>query len=763
MSARTWLDSIRLAGLAMLLLASGVAVALARPEKVAGGIRFTYSAPDAGSVAWAGEFNSWSTSAHPMSKGGDGTWSVVLPLPAGTHAYKFVVDGQWMADPENGVTAGEFGNSVITVGADGGLAVAAATSNTAYSPKILVGGRMIALHQSILNPAYSRYELTRPEMDIDLGFDIRFSDVLTGRFLMNLNPREEDVQDYRSRLNFKRGSLLLQQPDLKVLAFDSENIGTWDGPLALVGDVGQFHRPYGYQRTGFQLSTPRFGIQTEVLYTDHFRTGGTEYPGFDLNRGSGRQFVFEADPDARAVSQLLTQRSGSGYALTPGQSSKVQSTDIGDDDRSFGYGDGDEDMFAMRMRRDLGPWRVGVMGRTDRGFQLGQLALAQPTSDSTLSLWRGQTTNEWFAVGGDVQWTISPSARMHGALLTGARRMTLVNGSTRSDWKATSIQATSVSATRGASASADGTHFTTDRSWRMALGGAWTLAQGDIGLRADVEHQRHRYPSWTQPPTAPPGVPNADHPRFENVDFQRGVTVGDDLDNSMTEFRLGWDRDWRYYLGRRVKTTLDVVWTQFEYDPRTAWEYQLWFPTGNFWLESGQHQVSVNRLTLLGRSDVVAVRPSVQVPLRLANDMRFAVMGDYSGVNLGTQPLYAETIVQFGFDPSKPLRLQTDWRWVKYDAPSLGLTRGYVSQFTEAIYRFGGGIEVSLGFGVDPYVLDRDLNDFARIGRERFLNERNATGFIAENDWLSLAPQISAAEKRLQNEKRIQLEAIVRF
>lgn len=500
-----------------------------------------------------------------------------------------------------------------------------------------------------------------------------------------------------------------------------------------------------------------------MLYTDNFRGGGTEYAGFEMNRGSGRQFVFEADANARAISQMLTQRSGSGYALTAGQTSKVQSTDIGDNDQSFGFGDGDEDMFAMRTRRTFGAFRAGLMARTDRGFQLGQIALAEPTSDSTLTLWRGQTTNEWFGAGGDLQWTLSPTANLHGALLAGARRMTLVNGATRSDWKATTIAATTVSATQRASASADGTHFTTDRSWRMALGGAWSFAQGDIGLRADVEHHRHRYPAWTQPPVAAPGVPNADHPRFENIDYQRGTATGGDLDNSMTEWRLGWDRNWRYYLGRPVKTTVEIVWTMFEYDPRTAWEYQLWFPTGNFWLESGQHTVSIDRLTLLGQSDVVALKPSVEIPLRAGNDMRMAVRGNYSGVNLGTSPKYAETIVQFGFDYSRPLRIQTDWRWAKYDAPALGLTRGYVSQFTEAVYRFGGGIEVSLGYGVDPHVLDRDLNEYARIGRERYLNERNANGFTAENDWLSLAPQLSAAEKRLQNEKRIQIEAIVRF
>jgi hypothetical protein len=100
--------------LAIALAVAMAAPALAAPTKVDGGIQFTYADPNAASVTWAGEFNGWNATASPMAKGGDGTWSIVIPLPPGKHQYKFVVDGQWIADPENGVTAGDYGNSVVT-------------------------------------------------------------------------------------------------------------------------------------------------------------------------------------------------------------------------------------------------------------------------------------------------------------------------------------------------------------------------------------------------------------------------------------------------------------------------------------------------------------------------------------------------------------------------------------------------------------------------------------------------------------------------
>lgn len=78
--------------------------------------------PDNGqieSIAVAGEFNQWSPTAHPMRKNERlGVWVICLPLPAGKHRYRLVVDGQWRNDPHNHhVEANPFGelNSVVEV------------------------------------------------------------------------------------------------------------------------------------------------------------------------------------------------------------------------------------------------------------------------------------------------------------------------------------------------------------------------------------------------------------------------------------------------------------------------------------------------------------------------------------------------------------------------------------------------------------------------------------------------------------------------
>ena len=78
-------------------------------------VTFTYTG-SATSVAVAGSFNNWSTTAAKMTKSGS-TFTYTTTLEEGIYQYKFVVNGSnWIADPSNGTTAGSDGNSVLMVG-----------------------------------------------------------------------------------------------------------------------------------------------------------------------------------------------------------------------------------------------------------------------------------------------------------------------------------------------------------------------------------------------------------------------------------------------------------------------------------------------------------------------------------------------------------------------------------------------------------------------------------------------------------------------
>jgi len=63
-------------------------------------VSFFYINPSAGSVYLAGEMNNWSPTATPMQRDVAGQWSVTLNLAPGQYLYKFVVDGNYINDPD---------------------------------------------------------------------------------------------------------------------------------------------------------------------------------------------------------------------------------------------------------------------------------------------------------------------------------------------------------------------------------------------------------------------------------------------------------------------------------------------------------------------------------------------------------------------------------------------------------------------------------------------------------------------------------------
>ena len=84
------------------------------------GVRFTFYSTKVNSIAIAGSFNNWSSTADPLyDRDGTGMWTIMLPLTEGRYEYKFIIDGEkWVFDPGNNEMVDDgFGgnNSVITV------------------------------------------------------------------------------------------------------------------------------------------------------------------------------------------------------------------------------------------------------------------------------------------------------------------------------------------------------------------------------------------------------------------------------------------------------------------------------------------------------------------------------------------------------------------------------------------------------------------------------------------------------------------------
>lgn len=61
-------------------------------------LRFILHAPQATQVALCGDFNAWSQEAMRQTQAGQ--WEASKTLPPGQYEYKFLVDGQWIQDPQ---------------------------------------------------------------------------------------------------------------------------------------------------------------------------------------------------------------------------------------------------------------------------------------------------------------------------------------------------------------------------------------------------------------------------------------------------------------------------------------------------------------------------------------------------------------------------------------------------------------------------------------------------------------------------------------
>ncbi|WP_053991249.1 hypothetical protein [Mangrovimonas sp. TPBH4] len=57
---------------------------------------------DAEKVILAGSFNDWNEEQIEMTKTANG-WTITILLPGGKHHYKYIVDGDWIVDPDNPV------------------------------------------------------------------------------------------------------------------------------------------------------------------------------------------------------------------------------------------------------------------------------------------------------------------------------------------------------------------------------------------------------------------------------------------------------------------------------------------------------------------------------------------------------------------------------------------------------------------------------------------------------------------------------------
>ena len=49
--------------------------------------------------SYVADFNDWSDTARPLKKDAKGVWKTTVTLAPGRYAYRFLIDGEWVNDP----------------------------------------------------------------------------------------------------------------------------------------------------------------------------------------------------------------------------------------------------------------------------------------------------------------------------------------------------------------------------------------------------------------------------------------------------------------------------------------------------------------------------------------------------------------------------------------------------------------------------------------------------------------------------------------
>jgi len=246
-------------------------------RKADGGIEFSYADPYAGSVHIAGDFNGWSTNATALTMDDEGVWTVVLDLSPGAYEYKFVVNAsEWVADPENPVVVGDYGNSQITVGEDGEPVIGAAVqviSNTAVNSRVSLNGWYRATYNTRADvPSDPRWRLTRPEHEFYVGVNPTVNSQVKGNATVRMATGAGDIKEIQA--DIYSGHLTLDGDPFGVTGFYNEERVQFDDPLEFVGHIDldgtitEEHIPFGRGAQGIVANLNLWDIDATGVYAN---------------------------------------------------------------------------------------------------------------------------------------------------------------------------------------------------------------------------------------------------------------------------------------------------------------------------------------------------------------------------------------------------------------------------------------------------------------------------------------------------------------
>ncbi|MEN3045778.1 MAG: glycogen-binding domain-containing protein [Candidatus Hydrothermales bacterium] len=229
-------------------------------------VKFRIKAPDARIVLLAGDFTNWEKGALKMEKKGD-FWEIEVDLEPGRYEYKFIVDGNWVNDPENPLKVGVFGNSLIEVTEKGEKIIPLTLSNTDWNRSVNFSGDI---------RFYLRFEDTlRKILTIgDSKLDIKGFLPYNSMLWLRLRYQNRNIQsDGSIPIFFERAEFSLREGNLSLRGFYNKFVLSSIEPFDLIGNIGEFHKDFGREEEGFILNYKSKTFDLDFLYSNGWKEG----------------------------------------------------------------------------------------------------------------------------------------------------------------------------------------------------------------------------------------------------------------------------------------------------------------------------------------------------------------------------------------------------------------------------------------------------------------------------------------------------------
>jgi hypothetical protein len=667
---------------AFALFAAGVArseVAVVEEEVV-----FTILAPAAASVYLAGDFNNWNPTIEKMNKTG-GKFEVRLFLLPGKYRYKFVVDGNWIADPDNPGADPAKGSPLELQERSGMLVLGAAEeSEEEVEEKLRPSVRYSG-------PFLVEDGKTRSDQALDFWLNYKGKNV-GAQVDFKTTDESWDLSPLRAEVLFDRGHIDLRKSDAGVKAFENDSTWASADPFHLFGNVGVYGYDAGFERRGFAIETPPL-LKTKVrgVYSDFI--GARPGPPPTIESAALDGFAGSAAPDT------VVYRYEDTYE--------------------------DEDTWGFDLAADAGSLDLGYARRWNRGFHPGALAgVTRRETDFDVAFY---TTREFW--DGDTGWL------RWGAL----------------DWLGVTAgfgRATAVIRTNDASTSV------------IEAGEDITLGAGAVG--SDIELPLQKSGRWTG------GLDFAKNRWRANAvyswaeyEFERGVYAA-------SKARVGELSIDALYQEPKWSARASLRAVDQDYGSTPA-DFHAATPRRNFWLDT-RDRLTVADMVSFDLERCVHMSVGFERGERTLSKVgsvmgpgEWALLADAGATTNGFFGTLEYAYLRAAFEYAFPegFFAELDARAARYRKSSWGLEDSFFAGYIECGYR-NRWAEASLGFGLDPVVLDPVVNLYADIGREEYLRAA-IPGDLTRETSGEMGERLGRQEALLEDLRVVKLEVILSF